>query len=290
MFEGFSEARIDVGEVSLHVRVGGAGPALLLLHGYPQTGAMWAPIAEDLARRFTVVIPDLRGYGRSDKPESDAEHAPYSKRAMAGDMIRLMDHLGHETFQAAGHDRGGRVLHRLLLDHPGRVTRAAVLDIVPTATVFATTDKKLATAYYHWFFLIQPAPFPETLIGGDPIYFLHHKLGAWGTGLDAYAPEAVSEYETAFRDPAAIHATCEDYRAAATIDLAHDAADEGTHIRCPLLVLWGANGLMEKLYDVADSWRAKASDVTARAVPGGHFLVEESPAETLAAFDSFFES
>jgi len=290
MFDGFSEARIDVGEVSLHVRIGGEGPALLLLHGYPQTGAMWAPIAGDLAKRFTVVVPDLRGYGRSDKPESDAEHAPYSKRATAGDMIRLMDHLGHARFQAAGHDRGGRVLHRLLLDHPQRVTKAAVLDIVPTATVFATTDKKLATAYYHWFFLIQPAPFPETLIGADPIYFLHHKLGAWGTGLDAYAPEAIAEYEAAFRDPATIHATCEDYRAAATIDLAHDAADEGSKISCPLLVLWGANGLMDKLYDVAETWEAKAENVTGRAIPGGHFLVEESPKETLAVFTDFFES
>lgn len=290
MFEGFSEARIDVGEVSLHVRIGGDGPPLLLLHGYPQTGAMWAPIAGELAKRFTVVIPDLRGYGRSDKPESDAEHAPYSKRAMAGDMVRLMAHLGHERFQAAGHDRGGRVLHRLCLDHPERVTKAAVLDIVPTATVFATTDKKLATAYYHWFFLIQPTPFPETLIGHDPLYFLHHTLGAWGTGLSAYAPDALAEYEAAFQDPATIHATCEDYRAAATIDMAHDAADEGATIQCPLLVLWGANGLMEKLYDVGETWAPKAQETTARPISGGHFLVEESPAETLQAFTAFFEA
>lgn len=290
MLEGFSEGRIDVGEVSLHVRTGGEGPPLLLLHGYPQTGAMWGPIAGELAKRFSVVIPDLRGYGRSDKPESDAKHAPYSKRAMAGDMVRLMAHLGHERFQAAGHDRGGRVLHRLCLDHPERVTKAAVLDIVPTATVFATTDKKLATAYYHWFFLIQPAPFPETLIGGDPLYFLHHTLGAWGTGLSAYAPDALAEYETAFQDPATIHATCEDYRAAATIDMAHDAADEGATIQCPLLVLWGANGLMEKIYDVGETWADKAEQVTARPVPGGHFLVEESPAETLEAFTAFFEA
>ena len=290
MLEGFSEARIDVGEVSLHVRTGGEGPPLLLLHGYPQTGAMWGPIAEELAKRFTVVIPDLRGYGRSDKPESDANHAPYSKRAMAGDMVRLMAHLGHERFQAAGHDRGGRVLHRLCLDHPERVTKAAVLDIVPTATVFATTDKKLATAYYHWFFLIQPTPFPETLIGGDPLYFLHHTLGAWGTGLSAYAPDALAEYEAAFQDPATIHATCEDYRAAATIDMAHDAADEGATIQCPLLVLWGANGLMEKIYDVGETWADKAEEVSARPISGGHFLVEESPAETLEAFTAFFEA
>lgn len=290
MIDGFEESRIDVGDVALHVRQGGEGPPLLLLHGYPQTGAMWAPIAGELAKRFRVVIPDLRGYGRSDKPQSDAAHAPYAKRAMAGDMARLMTKLGHETFQAAGHDRGGRVLHRLLLDHGGRVERAAVLDIAPTATTFATTDQKLATAYYHWFFLIQPAPHPETLIGHDPLYYLHHKLGAWGTGLDAYDKAALAEYEEAFAKPETIHATCEDYRAAASIDLEHDAADADKQVECPLLVLWGANGIMARLYDVRGTWQSKARQVEGHPIPGGHFLVEESPAETLAAFDGFFKT
>lgn len=298
MFEGFESARIEVGSdpetgadaLALHVRQGGEGPPLLLLHGYPQTGAMWAPVAAELAKRFRLVIPDLRGYGRSDKPASDAHHAAYSKRAMAGDMLRLMRALGHERFQAAGHDRGGRVLHRLCLDAPERVTRAAVLDIAPTAHVFQTTDKRLATAYYHWFFLIQPAPFPERLIGADPIYFLHHTLGGWGSGLDAFAPEALAEYEAAFRDPETIRATCEDYRAAATVDLAHDAADADRRIQCPLLALWGSNGVVDRLYDVLATWETRADHVTGRAVAAGHFLVEEAPRETLAALLDFFET
>ncbi|MBP5855892.1 alpha/beta hydrolase [Marivibrio halodurans] len=290
MFDGFEDTRIDTGTVTLHVRHGGEGPPLLLLHGYPQTGAMWAPIANDLAKRFHVVVPDLRGYGRSDKPASDPRHVSYSKRAMAGDLARLMTALGHDTFQAAGHDRGGRVLHRLCRDYPERVSRAAVLDIVPTATVFETTDKTLATAYYHWFFLIQPAPFPETLIGGDPLYFLHHTLGAWGTGLSAYDPAALADYERAFADPETIRASCEDYRAAATIDLEHDAADAERRIECPLLVLWGANGLMARIYDVLGTWQSKAKQVRGHPIPGGHFLVEESPEATLEAFDTFFSS
>jgi haloacetate dehalogenase len=290
MLEGFDASDITVDGVRLHVRQGGEGPPLLLLHGYPQTGAMWGPVADDLARRYRVVIPDLRGYGRSDKPETDAEHAPYSKRAMAADMVGLMAELGHERFQAAGHDRGGRVLHRLCLDHPDRVARAAVLDIVPTAQVFATTDKKLATAYYHWFFLIQPAPFPETLIGHDPVYFLRHTLGSWGKKLDYFDADALAEYERCFADPATIHATCEDYRAAATIDLAHDAADADARVACPLLVLWGSDGAMERLYDVPACWEKAAHDVESLRIAGGHFIVEENPADTLAALDDFFQT
>ena len=205
----------------------GTGPPLLLLHGYPQTGYMWHKIAPALASQFSVVIPDLRGYGDSDKPETDANHSPYSKRAMAADMMALMTALGHDHFAVAGHDRGGRVAHRLARDNPDAVTHLAVLDIAPTEAMYGTTDKAFATAYYHWFFLIQPAPFPETLIGHDPEFFLHHKTGHWGRTKGAITDQAFAEYLRCFSNPATIHASCEDYRAAASIDLDHDAADSG---------------------------------------------------------------
>jgi len=199
-----------------------------------------------------------------------------------------MTALGYETFAVAGHDRGARVTHRLCLDHADRVTRAAVLDIVPTHTMFTRFQSAIAMSYYHWTFLAQPTPLPERLIGSDPDFYLDWKLGAWGTGLDAFAPEALAEYRRAFRDPACIHATCEDYRAAATIDLVHDEADLTARVRCPLLVLWGGRGVMEKTYDVLETWREKATDVTGQTVDAGHFLAEERPAETLAALRGFF--
>jgi haloacetate dehalogenase len=291
MLEGFERRMVEVGGGAICARVGGSGPPLLLLHGYPQTHVMWHRVAPALARRLTVVCADLRGYGDSVKPPSDATHAAYAKRATALDMVELMAALGFERFAVAGHDRGGRVTHRLCLDHPDRVTRAAVLDIVPTATIFAATDQAIATGYYHWFFLIQPEPLPERLIGADPIFYLRTKLGQWSGGRSAgfVAPEAMAEYERCFADPATIHATCEDYRAAATIDLAHDAADADARIACPLLVLWGERGLMHRHFDVLASWRAKAAGpVEGRAVPCGHFLPEEAPAETLAELDAFF--
>ncbi|EKV26142.1 alpha/beta hydrolase [Caenispirillum salinarum AK4] len=281
--ESFTLHRIQANGITQAVRVGGEGPPLLLLHGYPQTHACWHRMAPHLAKTHTLIMPDLRGYGASDKPEGDAEHRAYAKRTMAADVAALMTALGHETFEVIGHDRGGRVTHRLCLDHARRVTRAAVLDIVPTHTIFATLDRAVGLAYYHWLFLAQPRPLPETLIGADPDFYLEWKLGAWGTGLSAYDPRAVEEYRAAYRDPACIHATCEDYRAAATVDLADDEADADARIACPLAVLWGANGLMEKNYDVLETWRAKAADVSGRAVAGGHFLPEESPAETIEA-------
>jgi haloacetate dehalogenase len=287
MFEGFATSRVDTGEVEIHVRHGGKGPPLLLLHGYPETHVMWHKLAAALAERFTVVAPDLRGYGDSGKPPGDADHRTYSKRAMAADQIALMRALGFERFDVVGHDRGARVVHRLCLDHPEGVGRAAVLDILPTATMYETTDKAFATAYFHWFFLIQRYDLPERLIGHDPDYWIDTLLGAWGRCRDAFAPEAVAEYKRCFRDAAAIHATCEDYRAGATVDLDDDAADAERRVEWPLLVLWGADGVVGRRYDVLAAWREKARDVCGAALPGGHFLPEEAPADTLAQLLAF---
>lgn len=280
---GFACRRIAANGLTHTVRIGGEGPPLLLLHGYPQTHACWHRMAPLLAKTHTLVMPDLRGYGDSDKPPGDDRHETYCRRTMAADAAAIMTELGHDRFQVIGHDRGGRVTHRLCLDHAERVERAAVLDIVPTHTIFADMNRKVGLAYYHWLFLAQPAPLPERLIGAEPDFYLEWKLGAWGTGLSAYDPAAVAEYRRAFRDPATIHATCEDYRAAATIDLEHDEADLGRRIACPLVALWGGKGLMEANYDVLATWRAKADDVRGRALPGGHFLPEEVPEETVAA-------
>jgi haloacetate dehalogenase len=289
MFEGFETRDVPTRETSIYVRIGGAGPPLLLLHGYPQTHAMWHRVAPVLAERCTVVCADLRGYGDSGKPAPDPEHAVYSKRASAGDMVEVMASLGFARFMLAGHDRGGRVGHRLALDHPERLQRMAVLDIVPTRTVFRATNQAIATGYYHWFFLIQPGELPERLIGADPLFYLHWTLGRWGTGKSVFAPDAMAEYERCFSDPAVIHASCEDYRAAASIDLAHDEADLDRRIRCPLLVLWGKRGLMERHFDVLATWREKAAGpVGGRALECGHFLPEEQPEETARELLAFF--
>lgn len=242
MFEGFDSRDIATRKTSIHAMVGGSGPPLLLLHGYPQTHVIWHKIAPALAERFTVVATDLRGYGDSGKPRSDAAHVAYSKRAMAADQVEVMRTLGFERFAVAGHDRGGRVAHRMALDHADRVIRIAVLDIVPTYEIFATVDKGVATGYYHWFFLIQGGELPETLIGHDPDFYLRSKLRQWSGDVSAFTPEAYTEYARCFRDPACIHASCEDYRAAASIDLTHDEADMATKIACPLLALWGRRG------------------------------------------------
>lgn len=288
MFEGYEKRRVATSETEIALRVGGAGPPLLLLHGYPQTHVMWHRIAPALAERFTVVCADLRGYGDSGKPKGGSDHAAYSKRAMARDQVEVMAALGFERFSLCGHDRGARVAHRLALDHPERVERIAVLDIAPTLRMYADTDRAFATAYYHWFFLIQPAPLPERLIGGDPAFWLRSCLGKWGRDEGAFAPEALAEYERCFADPAAIHATCEDYRAAAGIDLEHDRADLGTRLPMPLLVLWGEKGLVGRTWDVPAVWRERAAAVQGAALPCGHFLPEEAPDETLAALRAFF--
>lgn len=288
MLAGFDERVIEVDGSAVALSLAGDGPPLLLLHGYPQTRACWHRVAPALAERFTVVAADLRGYGASAKPAGGGDHAAYSKRAMAADLVGAMAALGHGRFAVAGHDRGGRVVHRMALDHPDVVTRAAVLDIVPTRTLFATTDQAFATAYYHWFFLIQPDGLPETMIGRDPEWFLRETLRRWSGRAEPIAEEAVREYARAFSDPAAIHGSCEDYRAAASIDLEHDAADAGVRITCPLLVLWGEHGAMHRLHDVLATWRPMALDVRGHALPCGHFLPEEAPGATLAALREFF--
>ena len=290
MFTGFERLEIDCGDAVINLVKGGSGPPLLLMHGYPQTHVMWHKLAPALAERFTVVATDLRGYGDSAKPPGGDDHAGYSKRAMAADQVAVMRALGYERFHVAGHDRGGRVGHRMALDHADAVTKLAVLDIVPTHKLFATTDKALATAYYHWFFLIQPHDFPETLIGNDPDYYLDFVFARWGADADAFAPEAMAEYRRCFSDPAAIHASCEDYRAAASIDLEHDEADLGRRLACPLLALWGEKGAMHRLYDVLACWRERAQAVEGRALACGHYLPEEAPEETVAALSRFFSA
>lgn len=289
MFEGFRIERIPAGEAEINARVGGSGPPLLLLHGYPQTHVMWRKVAAPLAGRFTVVAPDLRGYGDSGKPPGLPDHANYSKRAMARDQVEVMRALGFGRFAVAGHDRGGRVAHRMALDHPAAVARLAVLDIIPTRTMYARTDRTFAKAYYHWFFLIQPAPFPERLIGADPEAYLRHHMGGRYAGLAPFEPDGWPEYLRCFRDPTTIHATCEDYRAAESVDLAHDEADFGRRrVECPLLALWGRHGVIERCFDALADWREYAADVRGRALDCGHYLAEERPAETAAALLEFF--
>ncbi|MDX1711025.1 MAG: alpha/beta hydrolase [Rhodovibrionaceae bacterium] len=287
MFEGFRQQRYSVGKIAINARVGGSGPPVLLLHGYPQTHMMWHKIAPRLAERFTVVAADLRGYGDSDKPESDPRHEAYSKRSMAQDMVDLMSRLGFDGFSVVGHDRGARVTHRMALDHPGRVEKAAVLDIAPTRTMYLKTDMEFATAYYHWFFLIQPFDLPERLIGHDPAYFLEKKIAAWSRVDGCFTPEAVNEYKRCFSDSATIHASCEDYRAAASIDLEHDEQDLDSKVECPLLVLWGDRGVIERCYDVLEVWRERAADVRGKPLDCGHFLPEEAPEETLEELLAF---
>ena len=287
MFTGFESQVIPTSGADIFTRIGGSGPPLLLLHGYPQTHVMWHKVAPALAECFTVVCPDLRGYGDSSKPPTDANHAPYAKRAMARDQVEVMSALGFEQFLAVGHDRGARVLHRLLLDQPSRVQKAALLDIVPTRYIYQTITQQMATIYEHWFFLIQPDGLPERMIGHDPADYLRTKLHRWSADPAGFTSEAMAEYQRCFSQPETIHSTCEDYRAAATIDLVHDEADLDCKIQCPLLVLWGAKGAMERSYDVMAVWQERAVDVSGQALPCGHFLPEEAPEETAQALLNF---
>ena len=279
---------LAVGDIDIACRIAGDGPPLLLLHGFPQTNMMWHRIAPRLAECYTVIAADLRGYGDSGHPETDAAHSPYSKRAMANDMAQLMTVLGHDSFMVAGHDRGGRVAHRLARDHGNRVDQLAVLDIAPTAAMYAQTDMRFSTAYYHWFFLIQDAPLPETMIGHDPEFYLRSKCGQWGRTAGAITDEAFADYLRCFSRPETIHSMCEDYRAAATIDLEHDATDADKKLQMPLLAIWGEAGFVGGNYDVVAEWQQVTEHVTGRAVPGGHYCAEEAPDETLDALMSFF--
>ncbi|MFT3953930.1 MAG: alpha/beta hydrolase [Piscinibacter sp.] len=293
-FSGFEAAWHELDGIRIHARTGGTAgaPPLLLLHGFPQTHAMWQRVAQALAPHFRLVLPDLRGYGDSDKPRGAPAHANYSKRAMAADMAALMRSLGHEHYAVCGHDRGARVAHRLALDHADAVTKLALLDIAPTLDMYAATDMRFASAYYHWFHLIQPSPLPETMIGGNPRFYLHWKLGGWGSqGIAFIEPEALAEYERCFCRAETIHAVCEDYRAAAGIDLEHDRSsrETGQKIACDTLLLWGERGVVQALFDPLALWRAQCgATVSGRAMAAGHFLAEELPDETAAALRGFF--
>jgi haloacetate dehalogenase len=284
LFPDFRTLDLPSGDRALRAVIGGAGPPILLLHGFPQTHAIWHRVAPILARAFTVVATDLTGYGDSAKPASSApDHAPYRKSAMARDQVLAMHSLGFTRFHLVGHDRGGRVAHRLALDWPERVATLTTLDIAPTLHMYAHTSDAFARAYWHWFFLIKAAPVPETLIGADPSFFLRQHMSRGPRGIDLFDPRAFAEYERCFHDPAMIHAACEDYRASATVDMAQDRADLGRlAIRCPLLALWGAEGAVGRCFDVVASWRDWAGDVSGAAVPGGHYLPEEAPEALLA--------
>ena len=292
-FQGFEARHFDLAGTRIHARIGGRpdAPPLLLVHGFPQTHVMWHRVARELAPHFRLVLPDLRGYGDSAQPAGEADHANYSKRVMAQDLLRLMHTLGHERFAVCGHDRGGRVAHRLALDHPQAVARLAVIDIAPTLDMYAATDMRFARAYYHWFFLIQPTPWPERMIGANPLEYLHWKLGGWGAGNTQYIePEAMAEYERCFARPAAIHAACEDYRASAGIDLEHDRASRaaGQRIACDTLVLWGSRGVVHAQFDPMALWRAQcAAGLEGEALDAGHFIPEELPAATATRLLSF---
>jgi len=287
LLPGFTPHEIDADGIRIHAAVGGKGPPLLLLHGHPQTHLTWAKIAPRLAERFTVVAADLRGYGDSAKPPGGEAHVNYSKRAMAADQVAVMRHLGFDRFRLVGHDRGGRVAHRLALDHPAAVEKIAVFDIAPTATMYARTDKEFATRYFWWFFLIQPYDLPERLIAADPEFFLRKHIEGQSKTPGSTSPELFQDYLRCYSDPATRHAICEDYRAAAGIDLEHDAADADARITAPLLALWGAKGTVGALYDVLETWREKAVDVRGHAIDCGHTLQEEAPEEVLAALLAF---
>ncbi len=287
LMPGFHWRDLDADGVRIRAAVGGSGPPLLLLHGHPQTHLTWHKVVPALAKRFTVVATDLRGYGDSEKLPGDPAHANYSKRAMAADQVAVMATLGFDRFDVVAHDRGARVAHRMALDHPDRVARLVLLDIAPTATMYAQTNREFATRYFWWFFLIQPFDLPERMIAADPDHFLDRHLAGQIKVAGSLDPRVVAEYRRCYRDPATRHAICEDYRAAASIDLDHDAADGDRRIEAPLLLLWGEYGTVGTLFDVMESWRSKAGDVRGRALPCGHSPQEEVPELLLAELGAF---
>jgi haloacetate dehalogenase len=287
-FQGFRQQTIETSDTSIHVVTGGEGPPLLLLHGFPQTHILWRKVAPNLAKNYTLIMPDLRGYGDSGKPPAGDNHVNYSKRSMARDQIEVMEQLGFRQFALVSHDRGSRVAHRLTLDYPDHVTKLVMMDICPTHYMYRTTDKEMASTYFHFFFFIQPAPFPETLIGRSVDETLTFFMGSvMPNGIE---PEAYAEYRRCFSNPATIHAACEDYRAAASIDLEHDEVDMDRKITCPLLVLWGAKGLVGRKYDALSIWRERATKVSGKALSGGHWLPEECPNEMMAEIEPFLRS
>jgi haloacetate dehalogenase len=289
MFANHTLQRIRANGITINARVADdrSKPPLLVLHGHPQTHLIWHKVEPELSKHFSIVAADLRGYGDSDKPPSDASmnHAPYSKREMAKDMVSVMASLGFERFKVLAHDRGARVTHRMLVDHADSVERATLLDIAPTLAMYEQTDMEFARAYFHWFFLIQREPLPETMIQADPEFFIEKMMGNRHAGLSAFAPETLAEYRRCIRLPGIAHSICEDYRAAATIDLDHDRADReaGRKVTQPMQVLWGANGIIEKCFKPLADWQRVAIDVRGSSVPCGHYIPEEAPEALLAA-------
>jgi haloacetate dehalogenase len=286
LFPGFEKLSVQTSEAVINLVRGGIGPPLLLLHGYPQSHVMWHKVASSLAQNFTVVATDLRGYGDSSKPPSAEDHEPYSKRKMAMDQVEVMESLGYSQFSVAGHDRGARVAHRLTLDYPDQVSRLALLDILPTLELYRETDMDFARNYWHWFFLIQPAPLPETLLGNSADFFVNALMTKGPPGT--FTEEARVAYSRTFSDPETLHATCEDYRASAGIDLEHDEADINSLIQCPLLVLWGDHNPAYQRHDILSVWRKRAVNVTGKAIASDHFIPEEAPDAVVVAFNQFF--
>lgn len=292
MFDGFERRRVEIGG-GIHIAcvAGGAGPPVLLLHGYPQTLAMWARVAPIVATRYTVICADLRGYGDSAKPKCSHDKSNYSFRTFAEDQRALMQRLGFGRFHVIGHDRGGRTGHRMALDHPDAVLSLAVLDIVPTLAMFMKTDRRLAHAYWHWYFLAQPEPLPERLIGHDPDFFFETCLVGWGaTKLTDFDAEMLAEYRRAWRTPEMIHGSCSDYRAAASVDFEADLADADHQVRCPTLVLYGAAGVMARLFDIPGEWRKRCERLAEARIGGGHFFVDQHPQDTAAILMEFLDS
>ena len=291
LFPGFAAKTVGTKEARIFLRTGGDGPPLLLIHGFPETHVMWHRVAPALAERFTLVIPDLRGYGWSSVPASDASHHAYSKRAMALDLVEAMESLGFARYAVAGHDRGGRVAYRMALDHPGRVERLALLDIVPTQAMWTNFTVKLAMKIYHWLFLAQPEPLPEMLIGRAPVEFLEYSMASWTRtrDLSAFDPRALAHYRAFYAVPERLHATCEDYRAGATCDWRADEESlaKGERILCPLLALWGQAGIPGETEEPLAQWRKWAAQVQGGAIESGHFVAEENPQATLAALLPF---
>ncbi|MBU3737416.1 MAG: alpha/beta hydrolase [Rhodoferax sp.] len=291
LFEGFATHDVRVGEVTVHCKVGGGGAPVLLLHGYPQTLAEWARMAPLLAAHRTVVCADLRGYGDSSKPPALPDFSNYSFRAMAADQVGLMKQLGFDQFDVVGHDRGGRVSHRMALDWPDQVRSLAVLDLVPTHDLYMRTNKKIASTYWQWYFLPLPAPYPETLIGANPDYYFQNCLvSVGGTGLQAFDPEMLEEYRRCWRNPEMIHASCNDYRAGSSIDLVHDEADLGRKLKCPVLALWGAQGLMQTLMDIEAVWQQRCERLRVGTIPGGHWFPEHAAEQTVGALLDFYRN
>jgi haloacetate dehalogenase len=292
MFTGFTDASTHVDGIQIHAIRGGSGPALLLLHGHPQTHAIWHKVAPTLAQHFTVIAADLRGYGDSGKPQGAPDHSTYSKRRMAADQVSLMRAQGFTQFAVVGHDRGGRVAARMALDHPQAVTKLVTLDVAPTLAMYEQTSFEFARAYWHWFFLVRPAPFPETLIRADPDLYLKQTIGARSAGLAPFTDAAYTEYLRCLSDPATAHGICEDYRASITIDLDHDRASlaEGQKIACDFLALWGAHGVIEQCFEPLAEWRQWSAHVSGEALPCGHYIPEEAPELLLERTLPFLQS